>query len=71
MSRKIIIDGRPASLYNQIKLYKDIYEEKKNWEELLKIGDKGEVPFLVDTEKSVFMYESIDIIKYMEKNYKG
>ncbi len=38
-------------------------------EELRKLGGKTQVPFLVDTEKNTQMYESDDIIEYVEKNY--
>ena len=40
-------------------------------EELRKLGGKIQVPFLADTEKNVQMYESDDIIAYLEKNYGG
>ncbi|MBC7190098.1 glutathione S-transferase N-terminal domain-containing protein [Candidatus Aerophobetes bacterium] len=55
---------------NKIPIHqKDIYKDKENLQELLKTGGKRQVPFLVDTEKNVFMYESSDIIRYLEKNY--
>ena len=38
-------------------------------EELLKLGGKPQVPFLVDPERSVKMYESDDIIDYVRQNY--
>lgn len=34
-----------------------------------KLGGKTQVPFLVDSEKGVQMYESGDIIAYLEENY--
>ena len=37
--------------------------------ELLELGGKGQVPFLVDGD--VKMYESDDIIEYVEKKYKA
>jgi glutaredoxin 2 len=37
--------------------------------ELIKLGGKEQVPFLVDTEKNVKMYESEDIINYVRENY--
>jgi glutathione S-transferase len=37
-------------------------------EELLKLGGKGQVPFLVDEENNVQMYESDDIIAYVREN---
>jgi len=48
---------------------KDIYKEKKNLEELLRIGGKRQVPFLVDEDKGVSMYESSEIVEYLRKNY--
>ena len=38
-------------------------------EELIKLGGKGQVPFLVDPEKKIQMYESDDIIAHVRKNY--
>ncbi len=37
--------------------------------ELLKVGGKIQVPFLVDPEKGTKLYESLDIIDYVKKNY--
>lgn len=38
-------------------------------EELVSLGGKQQVPFLVDEEEDVQMYESMDIINYVkEKN---
>ncbi len=39
--------------------------EKK--QELIKLGSKSQVPFLVD--ENVSMYESDDIISYLESNF--
>ena len=39
-------------------------------EELIQIGGKKMVPFLVDADNEVMMYESGDIIACMEKNNK-
>ncbi|NQV89355.1 MAG: glutathione S-transferase N-terminal domain-containing protein [Parcubacteria group bacterium] len=36
---------------------------------LLKIGGKEMVPFLVDQDHGTSMYESDDIIEYLEKTY--
>lgn len=38
-------------------------------EELKRLGGKTQVPFLVDPERSVQMYESDDIIAYVEEHY--
>lgn len=37
--------------------------------ELKKVGGVEQVPFLVDTENNVKMYESDDIINYVKENY--
>ena len=38
---------------------------------LTKLGGMVQVPFLVDSDKDVAMYESDDIIKYLEENYSS
>ena len=37
-----------------------------NLDELLHLGEKEQVPFLVDTEHNAKMYESDDIIQYVD-----
>lgn len=37
-----------------------------NMDELLILGGEQQVPFLVDTENNIKMYESEDIINYLE-----
>ena len=37
--------------------------------ELIERGGKRQVPYLVDSEKGVEMYESSDIVAYLEENY--
>lgn len=37
-----------------------------NLDELLHLGGEQQVPFLVDTDKNVKMYESEDIINYLD-----
>ena len=39
---------------------------KESEESLIKIGGKRQVPFLVDTERNIQMYESNDIIEYLK-----
>lgn len=39
--------------------------------DLLQKGGKKQVPFLVDEEKDRIMYESGDIIDYLEDNYNN
>lgn len=41
-------------------------EEKQNEETLIKLGGKRQVPFLVDKERNIQMYESSDIIEYLK-----
>ncbi len=38
-------------------------------EELRKLGGKTQVPYLVDPERNVKMYESDDIIAYVTEHY--
>jgi len=47
---------------------KDILENKTYKEELIRIGGKSQVPCLVIDGKA--LYESVDIVKWFEKNYK-
>ena len=37
--------------------------------ELIQRGGKRQVPYLVDNERGVEMYESEDIVKYLMQNY--
>ncbi len=39
------------------------------YDELVKLGGRGQVPFLVDEDNNVSMYESNDIIAYAEKHF--
>lgn len=48
---------------------KDVSEDEKAMSELLEKGGQSQVPYLVDTEKDVAMYESSDIIDYIRENY--
>ncbi len=38
-------------------------------EVMMKLGDKPQVPFLVDQEKGVMLYESDAIVEYLYSNY--
>lgn len=38
-------------------------------EELLSLGGKAQVPFLVDPDRDIQMYESSDIIEYAKEHY--
>lgn len=48
---------------------KDITEYEELVDELIEVGGKKQVPFLVDDTKDVSMYESDDIIDYLKTNY--
>lgn len=50
---------------------KDIEGDEVLTAELIAKGGKSQVPYLVDTDKDVAMYESNDIIEYMRDNYAG
>ena len=41
--------------------------EAENFNKLVKLGGKDQVPFLNDTDNDVLMYESSDIINYISK----
>lgn len=40
--------------------------DKKNEETLIKLGGKRQVPFLVDNDRNIQMYESNDIVEYLQ-----
>lgn len=48
---------------------KDIYTNEENRRELIERGGKLQVPYLVDTEHGLSMYESKDIIKHLENKH--
>lgn len=50
---------------------KNIGADEEMREKLLELGGKTQVPFLVDTVSGVMMYESADIITYLEKQVSG
>ena len=41
-------------------------KNKESEESLIKLGGKRQVPFLVDSERNIQMYESNDIIEYLK-----
>ncbi len=47
--------------YNKIDI-----SDKTSEEALIKMGGKRQVPFLVDTDRNIQMYESNDIIEYLK-----
>ena len=46
---------------------KNISESEEALTELLAIGGKQQVPFLIDSERTVLMYESNDIIDHLRE----
>jgi glutathione S-transferase len=48
---------------------KDIGADTEALDELLEKGGKQMVPFLVDTEHGIEMYESVDIIEHLHKHH--
>ena len=49
---------------------RDIHENPDYLEELLELGGKRQIPFLIDEERGVSLYESDDIIDYVEKFWR-
>ena len=49
-----------------IKANKIDISEKKNEESLIRLGGKRQVPFIVDKDRNIQMYESSDIIEYLK-----
>lgn len=49
-----------------IKYNKVDTKNKASEEALIKLGGKRQVPFLVDTDRNIQMYESNDIIEYLK-----
>lgn len=47
--------------------YKDIVTDPSAAEELIARGGKRQVPYLVDDEAKIEMYESDDIISYLDR----
>lgn len=43
----------------------------KQRQRLLELGGKEQVPFMVDTETGIMMYESDNIIQYLRQHYGG
>lgn len=48
---------------------KDISENDSYREELIEKGGKQQVPYLIDTDKDVALYESDDIVAHLQKEY--
>ncbi len=48
---------------------KDISTDEQSVKEVLEIGGKRQVPFLVDESANISMYESEEIIDYLKQKY--
>jgi len=48
---------------------RNVPRSTKKVEILTILGGKDQVPFLVDLDKGIFMYESDKIVEYLDKNY--
>lgn len=51
---------------NNIPYEKIDISEKENEEALVRIGGKRQIPFIIDTDKNIEMYESNDILEYLK-----
>ncbi len=60
--------GEAEKLGVQLDL-KDISTDKTLEQELFEKGGKRQVPYLEDEEKGVSMYESGEIVSYLQENY--
>lgn len=49
---------------------KDVSEDEQALAMLIEKGGKQQVPFLIDSEREISMYESSDIIDYMREHGK-
>ncbi len=45
------------------------FADSETRRELIELGGKPQVPFLYDPERGVKMYESADIIRYVDEHY--
>lgn len=68
--------GCPFCVSTQAKITElDLKVEEKNIiddaiaQELVVCGGKIQVPYLIDTDRDVEMYESGDIVEYLDKHY--
>jgi glutathione S-transferase len=42
---------------------------QQTYDELVEMGGLDQVPYLVDTERETSLYESDDIVEYLEEHY--
>jgi glutathione S-transferase len=50
---------------------KDISSDYHLRQELVEKGGKDQVPFLIDTDKGVMIYESEAIVSHLKEHYEG
>ena len=50
-------------------IYRNVQTGTRKRGILITLGGKDQVPFLVDQDKEVYMYESEKIIEYLDKTY--
>ncbi len=48
---------------------KDVSTDEAILQELIETGGKRQVPYLIDTDHDVAMYESDDIVTHLQKHY--
>ena len=48
---------------------RNIYDDEQNLKELLQLGGKQQVPFLLDESADISLYESNDIVEYLEQRH--
>ncbi len=48
-----------------------LVDDQKHMEKLIELGGKGKVPFLVDEENGILMYESRQIVDYLRIVHGG
>ena len=53
---------------NNIEYVPKNISEPENYDNLLNLGNLSQVPFLVDTDKNISMYESDEIINYVKNS---
>lgn len=66
---KKVLDQNHESIGADIELKYITHEE--NLQEVIRLGGKRQVPFLVDDERDVSMYESDDIVEYLAEHYSS
>ena len=65
-SRKVLTYASAANIEIEVK---DIYADPEILNELIEHGGKKQVPYLIDREAGIGMYESDDIIDYLKEHH--